>query len=154
MKRKSNLLKLLLIMVLAIAIVAFAVGSPTFSWFQRPISATGKSLDYGISAGDNITAYDGSSVTMQTYVSNDDGITFSSTAADPATSGTLTPASRVYYKTVLTNSNKTKEQNVSLYIRNLVTGTSGQCCVGTYVPVKSFKTTLSMTFRFRTLQRR
>lgn len=156
MKKSRILLKTGLVIVLAVILVSLSVSVPTFSWFARPNGTNGESLSYKIpykdanGADESMIAYDGSGVTMETFVSNDDGVTFSDTAAAPATEGTLgtqpydfnnpsAGSNRIYYKTTLTNSNSTP-QNVSLYIKNFRTGTSGQhVCVGVNVPIKSFK---------------
>ena len=110
-------------------------------------------------------AYDGKDVEMKTYISFDDGIHFSDDTSNASLYENLTlnddlhdlaqtyrqlgtvpyeqitgdqHSNRVYFKTVLTNYSATP-QNVSLYIKNFRTGTGGQVCVGTNVPVKSFK---------------
>ena len=80
---------------------------------------------------------------MRTYLSTDDGVSFSDTAAAPAQSGSLgtsSPNNRVYYKTEIINGSTTP-QNVSLYIKDFATGgqAGSNICVGTNVPVKSFK---------------
>ncbi len=139
MKKSKISLKMGLVAGLAVVLAVVSIGTPTFSWFDRPKSQTGNSLTYSIGESDNVIVYDGSNVNMETYVSTDDGVTYSTTAADPAKTGTLTPGKRIYYKTVLTNNNATSAQNVSLYIDTLDTGKSGECCVGVNVPIKAYK---------------
>lgn len=155
MKNHSLTTKKLLIVALAVILLVTCFSSSTYSWFTtstssntRPNSSSGKSLSLTLpaqEAGANaaLTAYDGSGVTMNTYLSTDDGVTFSETPAAPATSGSLgttSPSNRIYYKTEIING-KTTPQNVSLYIKNFApTSTSGaNVCVGTNEPVKSFK---------------
>lgn len=130
-----------LVLMLAVILAGITVATSSFSWFTRPGTVAGKSLSYALpyASNENMVAYDGSSVTMQTYKSTDEGITWTTTAANPDTTGTLTPKSRVYYKTVLTNNSTQSPQNVSLYIKNLNTGSTGECCVGVNVPIKAFK---------------
>ena len=149
MKNRKLTAKKILVVVLAVILFIICISSSTFSWFKtRPNSNSGGKLSLtlplqegGINA--ELKSYDGSGVTMNTYVSRDDGITFDSTAAAPATSGTLgttSPSNRIYYKTEIING-KTTPQNVSLYIKNFATGgqANANVCVGTNEPVKSFK---------------
>ena len=155
MKKMRVFLKTGVIVFLTFVLIAVSVSAPTFSWFIRPNGSSGNALTYQIpykdasGADENMVAYDGSGVTMATYVSYDDGVTFSGTAAPPATSGTLgtqpydfnnpqAQSNRVYYKTTLTN-NHSSPQNVSLYIKNFKTGSTGNVCVGVNVPIKAFK---------------
>lgn len=151
MRIKKLRLKAVLVALLAVVLVAVCVSATTFSWFQpRPNSDTGNALSLAIPYGDKapgvqnetlpMKAYDGNGITMLTYLSTDDAIHFSETPADPATSGSLDPKQRKYYKTVLTNSGST-DQRVSLYIKNFTPGgeTGVNICVGTNQPVKSFK---------------
>lgn len=159
MKKASILLKTALVFVLAFAIVILSLGVPTFSWFTRPQSQSGNSLEYTIPAAEAPIAYDGhgsstgntsSRVTMTTYISNDDGISFSDDQTPPApvdfntasnrqkTLGTASPDNRVYYKTILTNTSE-DDQNVSLYVKNFNTGSTGEVCIGVNVPIKAFK---------------
>lgn len=147
--------KKLLVIILTVILFVSCFSSSTFSWFTtttssntRPNSSSGKSLSLALPAQEaganaDLVAYDGELVTMNTYLSTDDGITFSTTAANPATSGTLgttSPSNRVYYKTEIING-KTTPQNVSLYIKNFApsSGAGSNVCVGTNEPVKSFK---------------
>jgi hypothetical protein len=129
-----------LVLMLAVILAGVTVATSSFSWFTRPGSSTGKALKLAIpyKSGEYMTAYDGSSVTMNTYVSTNEGVSWSQNPAPPATQGTLAPNTRVYYKTVLANTSA-NPQNVSLYIKNLVTGSSGYCCVGVNEPIKAFK---------------
>lgn len=158
MKNVKLTSKKLLVVILAVILFAVCITSSTFSWFTtstssntRPYSSTGGSMSLNLPAQEGgvdepLKAYDGSDVTMSTYVSNDDGVSFSATAAEPATEGTLgtsstsTPINRVYYKTEITNNGET-DQNVSLYIKNFKpTSTSGaNVCVGVNQPIKAFK---------------
>lgn len=150
MKKKNMLFKTMLVLVLSATLILLSSGVPTFSWFARPQSQSGNALEYGISSSDGVFAYDGGGVSMTTYISNDDGISFSD-SLDPAqpvdfsnaanrqlTLGTTSPSNRVYYKTILENTTQ-KDQNVSLYIKNFNTGSAGEVCVGVNVPIKAFK---------------
>ena len=153
MKNRKLTIKKVLVVVLAAILFGTCISSSSFSWFTRPKLeyANGKAMNFNVPnsvfyrIGNSIQqneapkAYSGSGVTMATYLSNDDGVSFSETAAAPATSatlGTTSPSNRKYYKTTITNSGTT-EQNVSLYIKNFAPGAN--VCVGTNVPVKAFK---------------
>lgn len=159
MRKSNNLAKKLLVIGLAVVLLAVCVSSPTFSWFNRPESATGGSVSLSVPYGDtapgtsspalSMMGYDGSNVSMVHYISTDDGLSFSdqeggSGPVNPqnqipaAGIGTQEGSNRVYFKTVLTNSN-TFAQNVSMYIRNFKPGTTGTTCVGVNQPIKSFK---------------
>lgn len=159
MKKSNNLAKKLLVIGLAVVLLAVCVSSPTFSWFNRPESATGGSVSLSVPYGDtapgtsspalSMMGYDGSNVSMVHYISTDDGLSFSdqeggSGPVNPqnqiptAGIGTAEGSNRVYFKTVLTNTN-TFAQNVSMYIRNFKPGTTGTTCVGVNQPIKSFK---------------
>ena len=154
MKKSNNLAKKLLVIGLAVVLLAVCVSSPTFSWFNRPESATGGSVSLSVPYGDtapgtsspalSMMGYDGSNVSMVHYISTDDGLSFSADPVNPQNQiptdgiGTQKGSNRVYFKTVLTNSN-TFAQNVSLYIRNFQPGTTGTTCVGVNQPIKSFK---------------
>ena len=163
MKDYKLTLKKLLVVALAVILLVVCISSSGFSWFTtttssntRPYSSTGGMMTLSLPAQEGgvdspLVAYDGESVTMQTFVSSDDGRTFSTTAAAPATSGSLgvnpydpdhpnNGSNRVYYKTEITNG-KTTPQNVSLYIKNFApTSTSGgNVCVGVNQPIKAFK---------------
>ena len=154
MKKASILLKTAVVVVLTAVIVILSLGVPTFSWFTRPQSQSGGSVEYTIPAEDAPVAYDGhgtnaNGVTMTTYISSDDGITFSDEATPPAavdftvaanrqkTLGTTSPSNRVYYKTILTN-NSSEDQNVSMYVKNFNTGSTGEACIGVNVTINAF----------------
>ena len=154
MKKRKLIGKKILVVVLAAILFGVCISSPTFSWFTRPKLeyANGKAMNFNVpnsvfyrignstQQSEAPKAYSGSNVTMATYLSTNDGVSFSDTAAAPATSGTLgttSPSNRMYYKTTITNSGST-EQNVSLYIKNFTPG-GNAVCVGTNVPVKAFK---------------
>lgn len=153
MKNRKFTGKKILVVILAAILFGMCIGSPTFSWFTRPRMEydDGKAMNFNVpnsvfyrpgvslQQSEAPKAYSGSGVSMQTFVSTNDGVSFSNTAAAPATSGSLgttSPSNRKYYKTTITNKSGV-EQNVSLYIKNFKP--SGQVCVGTNVPVKSFK---------------
>ena len=155
MKKLNIFLKTALIVVLTAAIALLSSGAPTFSWFTRPGSQSGGSVQYAVPSSDAMIAYDGhgtgaNGVTMTTFISTNDGISFSDEGDNPSpvdfsvdanrskTLGTTSPSNRVYYKTVLTNTSA-EDQNVSMYIKNFVTGASGEVCVGVNVPIKTFK---------------
>lgn len=154
MKKRKLIGKKILVVVLAAILFGVCISSPTFSWFTRPGMeyANGKAMNFnvpnsvfyrpGVSTQQSEApkAYSGSGVSMQTFVSTNDGVSFSDTAAAPATSGTLgttSPSNRIYYKTTITNTSGV-EQNVSLYIKNF-TPSGSSICVGTNKPVKAFK---------------
>lgn len=166
MKDRHITIKKLLVVALAVILIVLSVYSPTFSWFTRPSmqdlngatsgTGTGNALQLNVPqssyyltsvAKDQESpevsaplAYDGSGVSMKTYLSPDDGVTFADDDADPATTGSIDPNKRVYYLTTIKNEGRT-DQNVSLYIKNFTPGgeANANLCVGTNVPVKSFK---------------
>lgn len=157
-----------LVIILAIVLLAACFCTSTFSWFPRPKYQYEKGKELQVNVPDTSYyirgsstlqtgapyAYDGSGLKMVTSVSNDDGINFyelndlppdmTSTTVLPYTSYTLgtsstsNPINRIYYKTEIINYS-TDIQNVSLYIKNFKPGSDGNVCVGTNVPVKSFK---------------
>lgn len=154
MKNRKLTGKKILVVVLAAILFGTCISSSTFSWFTRPKLeyTNGKAMNFTIpnsvyyAPGSSTQtsgapkAYAGNGVTMATYLSTNDGVSFSDTAAAPATSGSLgitSPSNRIYYKTTITNTSGT-EQNVSLYIKNF-TPSGSSVCVGTNVPVKAFK---------------
>ena len=148
MRKSTKALKALVISALGVLLLTLSVSSP-FAWFNRPQSKTGGSLSLSIPYGDKdpngndipMKAYDGKNLTMATYLSTDDAISFSETAADPATNVTgLQPNKRYYYKTEITNTGAT-EQKVSLYLKNFTPGTQSgtNVCVGVNYPIKAFK---------------
>jgi len=164
MKNKHFTIQKLLVIALAVILLTLCICSPTFSWFNRPSmqdlngsasgNGTGNALQLNIPqssyyltsvAKDQESpntsapkAYDGNGVTMNTYLSTDDGFNYSDTPAAPETSRTVQADKRVCYLTTIKNESTT-EQNVSLYIKNFKPGSNGNICVGTNVPVKSFK---------------
>ena len=154
MKKSNNLAKKLLVIGLAVVLLAVCVSSPTFSWFNRPESATGGSVSLSVPYGDtapgtsspalSMMGYDGSNVSMVHYISTDDGLSFSADPVNPQNQiptdgiGKQKGSNRVYFKTVLTNTNDFA-QNVSMYIRNFEPGATGTTCVGVNQPIKSFK---------------
>ena len=150
MKKKKIIFKTLLVFVLTALLVVLSTGVPTFSWFARPQSQNGNSLEYAVNSSDGVIAYDGGGVSMTTYISVDDGVSFSDSSTPPApvdftvaanrqhTLGTTSPSNRVYYKTVLTNTSGS-DQNVSLYVKNFNTGSAGEVCIGVNDPIKAFK---------------
>ena len=110
MKKTKVLLKTVLVLGLTVVLLVMSVSAPTFSWFTRPQSQSGGSLEYTLPASKGVVAYDGGDVTMTTYISDDDGVNFSETAVDftiaenrSRTLQTTSPSNRVYYKTVLRN---------------------------------------------------
>ena len=170
MKKSKIISRKLLVLILAVILLVCCISTSTFSWFTRPLSnpaAQGRALNFTIPDssfyypnGSVVTTaapkvYDGHGVSMSTYVSNDDGVSFSTETVNPART-TQEPGSlgvnpydadhpenisnRIYYKTELVN-NTTTPQNVSLYIKNFKPGgTAGtNVCVGVNVPIKAFK---------------
>ena len=147
MKKSRIILKTLLVLVLAVILLTMSISGPTFSWFERPKSKEGGALALPVPYGDtdpngaalSMKAYDGTDLTMESYVSTDD-VTFSETAADPATSGNLAPGHRNYYNTKITNNGAT-EQRVSLFLKNFTPGgePGANICVGVNNPIKAFK---------------
>lgn len=154
MKNRKLTVKKVLVVVLAAILFGLCITPSSYSWFTRPKLeyADGKAMNFTIpnsvyyapgastQTSGAPKAYAGNGVTMATYLSTNDGVSFSDTAAAPATSGTLgttSPSNRIYYKTTITNSSGT-EQNVSLYIKNF-TPSGNSVCVGTNVPIKAFK---------------
>ena len=145
MKKTKVLLKTVLVLGLTVVLLVMSVSAPTFSWFTRPQSQSGGSLEYTLPASKGVVAYDGGDVTMTTYISDDDGVNFSETAVDftiaenrSRTLQTTSPSNRVYYKTVLRNLSGA-DQNVSLYVKNFSTGSTGTVCIGVNEPIKAFK---------------
>lgn len=166
MKNRNITIKKLIVVALAIVLITVCISSSTFSWFNRPSSqdlngstsgtGTGKAMQLNVPQSNyyltsiaenqrtltttNPKAYDGGDVTIATYLSSDDGVSFADEPADPQTSGSIDANDRIYYLTTITNGSET-EQNVSLYIKNFAPGgeTGSNLCVGTNVPVKSFK---------------
>ena len=154
MKNKKLTGKKIMVVVLAAILFGTCISAPTFSWFTRPKLeyTNGKAMNFTIpnsvyyAPGSSTQttaapkAYSGNGVSMATYKSTNDGVSFSDTAAAPDTTGTLgttSPSNRVYYKTTITNTSGTV-QNVSLYIKDFTPGGEA-VCVGTNVPVKAFK---------------
>lgn len=151
MKSNKLRLKAVLVAMLAVVLTVVCVSATTFSWFDpRPNSEEGNALSLAVPFGDKapgvenetlpMMAYDGSSITMKTYLSTDDAIHFDDNDAPPATEGTLEKQKRNYYKTEITNGGTT-DQRVSLYIKNFKPGGEPgvNICVGTNKPVKSFR---------------
>lgn len=149
MKKSKTVKRVVLVAGLAAVLTAMSVSQPTFSWFNRPQSEKGGSLSLNIPYGDtdplnnalSMKAYDGKDLTMETFLSTDDAITFSEDASAPATNVTgLEPGKRMYYKTTITNTGDT-DQRVSLYLKNFtpaaINGTN--VCVGVNKPIKAFK---------------
>lgn len=149
MKKSKLLLKTALVTGLTGVLITASVSSTTFSWFNRPNSLSGKSVYLNVPYGDkdangsalSMKGYDGSNLTMETFLSTDDAISFSDEAKAPDQSVTgLAPNKRLYYNTVITNKGST-DQRISLYIKNFkpaaVNGTN--VCVGVNYPIKAFK---------------
>ena len=147
MKKSRVILKTLLVMALAVVLLTMSISGPTFSWFERPRSKEGGALALPVPYGDtdpngnalSMKAYDGTDLTMESFVSTDD-VSFSETPADPATSGSLDPGHRNYYNTRITNNGATA-QRVSLFLKNFTPGgePGANICVGVNNPIKAFK---------------
>lgn len=149
MKKSRTALKTVVVLALAVILIVLCVSAPTFAWFERPKSKTGGSLSLNIPYGDkdangntlSMKAYDGKDLTMETFLSTDDAISFSETPAPPATNVSgLQPGHRNYYKTEITNSGST-EQKVALFIKNFhpTISATTNICVGVNYPIKAFK---------------
>ena len=129
-------LKILLVTSLALLLCLLCVMSNTFSWFTRPQSLTGNSLELNDTY--NTSVNDGS-ITMATYASSD-GETYGESAvtAFNNTSG-LAAGSRKYYRTDIINSGN-YDQTVSLYLSNLtLSSDTGNFFLGVNSPTKTYK---------------
>lgn len=148
MKKTRTAVKILTVVLLAVIFTVLSVGTPTFSWFDRPNQKSGNGLEYSLSSttftdsngNQGMYAYDGSDVSITEHQHSSDGVNY--TPGQVLNSGTLSPGSRDYYKTTIHNDSETA-QNVSFYISGLSTtsnySTSGELAVGVNSPVKAYK---------------
>lgn len=150
MKKFGFVLKVAFISVLVSLLIVLSVGTPTFSWFDRPQELSGNGLEYGISSttfkdsqnNQGLYAYNGENVTITANQYSSDGTSYSDEGAIYpflTSARTLARGQRDFYKTTLKN-NGSVAQNVSLYLTRLATsGNSGELAVGVNSPVKSYK---------------
>lgn len=129
--------KIILVASLSLVLCLLCASTTTFSWFTRPQSKTGNSLEWSAS----YDASDGSGISMVTYESEDDGATFNE---NPVTSFSNTSGiakgQRKYYRTDITNKGN-YDQSVSLYLSNLSFSApvQGNFYLGVNSPLKTYK---------------
>lgn len=132
--------KIILVALLSVVLCLLCVFSTTFSWFTRPRSLLGDSLEWNSDNPCNVSK-SGSDVTMVTYESTDDGKTFGDTPVTSFSNNSdIEGGKRKYYRTDITNSGS-YAQSVSLYLSSLSfpTNFQGTFCLGVNGPLKTYK---------------
>lgn len=131
--------KFAIVIALGLVLCLLCGVTTTFSWFSREYpSKEGEMGDtfkwsgqYKISSGANIK--------YRTVESPDDGATFGENEVTNF-SGTIAAGARKYYCTEISNSSKTAEQSVSLFIDQLkFNNTSDSLYIGVNSPLKTYK---------------
>ncbi|MBR1482498.1 MAG: hypothetical protein IJ598_05960 [Ruminococcus sp.] len=133
--------KVILAIALAVVIVITCVSVPTFSWFTRPQSQSGKEME--LQTKNTYTAYNGKNVTISTKSSAtgvEDSYTTDANNDNDCSGVAVTPYNRRYFCTTITNASTTV-QNVSLYARTLsipTASSNGTLALGVNAPTRSY----------------
>lgn len=135
--------KKLLVVVLALILFVLSIGNTTFSWFDRPKTQQGntlqwKDIEYKTSVGDGVY--------MNTYESAD-GVNYSENPVTDFSNDTAIPKNqRRWYRTDIINTS-THEQFVSLYLSKLkiTSETPEVFYIGVNKPTRSYRNLIDTT---------
>lgn len=128
--------KIAVVALLAVVLAVLCVTGSTFSWFSRPVSQTGKQLDFPASANSSVT----DNLSFVTFASSD-GVNYGTTPVTSfSESDGLGSGARKYYRTDIYNEG-TSAQSASLYLHSLTLDSNAEAfALGVNGPSKTYKT--------------
>ncbi len=131
-------LKILIVTLLSLILCMMCAMSTTFSWFTRPQSLSGSALDFNDTYDTSVV---NNEISMVTYESTDDGLTFGENAVTSFSNSTgIAAGARKYYRTDIINTSK-YDQSVSLYLSDMALSSTskGNFYLGVNKPLRTYK---------------
>lgn len=128
-------IKLIFVVTLSVLLTFMCFVNSTFSWFDRPMEKKGSSFKwsenhYPVSTGKNVS--------IKTYTSGDDGVTYGETPITSMNNDTIAPGDKKCFRTDITNPSGVN-QSVSLFLSGLKSNQNFSTYIGVNNPMRTHK---------------